>query len=414
MLNKIINENKILLSRFAILFGVLVAASAIFAQGSGPSTFCHETDGGFTDCAPAAPGLEEWSDVLGTTFAPGTVLYADQADKHPTRSIPNGSGIDTLMLMYDEVQRTVPLLPGESVHVHFMTVDEGKIVHYDVFIGNSGIQKVLIDDVEKIPMPSGLSGMAGFGPSPNNPIGHVMAELQIGLEAAGFTSEECCYSPDPAWWGSDVPPNPTTPEGKPCLPRQGEIIKDPTGNLIDGTNTTDPKQCIPGEPETTTSAIFTANLDGTTTIVPTPLRPHGDEPPQAACVETVNPHGKTVPPAGSTTLPGIKGGQNEDGFYMLLASQDKNFPGSPKIWVEDVGSGTLFGPFKNGDRMKYTEANGVTPGSKKIGSIAVGNAGQSDAITVHITGTGDAAVFAVAAGGEASAKILCNVPPPPK
>ena len=33
------------------------------------------------------------------------------------------------------------------------------------------------------------------------------------------------------------------------------------------------------------------------------------------CAESVNPHGQTTPPAGSTTLPGPNGGQNEDGFY---------------------------------------------------------------------------------------------------
>ena len=35
------------------------------------------------------------------------------------------------------------------------------------------------------------------------------------------------------------------------------------------------------------------------------------------CKETVNPHGQTVPPAGSTTLPGPNGGINDDGFYKV-------------------------------------------------------------------------------------------------
>ncbi|HEX2359465.1 MAG TPA: hypothetical protein VHH72_06585, partial [Solirubrobacterales bacterium] len=37
----------------------------------------------------------------------------------------------------------------------------------------------------------------------------------------------------------------------------------------------------------------------------------------AFCEETVNPHGQNVPPAGSTTLPGPKGGINDDGFYEV-------------------------------------------------------------------------------------------------
>jgi len=34
-----------------------------------------------------------------------------------------------------------------------------------------------------------------------------------------------------------------------------------------------------------------------------------------SCTETVNPHGQNVPPAGSTTLPGPRGGINDDGFW---------------------------------------------------------------------------------------------------
>ena len=38
------------------------------------------------------------------------------------------------------------------------------------------------------------------------------------------------------------------------------------------------------------------------------------------CTETTNPHGQNVPPAGSTTLPGPNGGQNEDGFYLISSN----------------------------------------------------------------------------------------------
>ena len=53
-----------------------------FAQvGSGPSQFCHVTDGVFTDCNPPTAGNEEWSDITPTTFAAtGGVVIADQAD----------------------------------------------------------------------------------------------------------------------------------------------------------------------------------------------------------------------------------------------------------------------------------------------------------------------------------------------
>jgi hypothetical protein len=121
---------------------------------------------------------------------------------------------------------------------------------------------------------------------------------------------------------------------------------------------------------------------------------------RAACTETTNPHGQTVPPAGSTTLPGPRGGQNEDGFYRLTTNT-----GVSSIWVKDAGSGTIFGPFAPGTKIKYTQAPGATPSQKKIGSTT----GQAGAVQYHITGTGDAFAFS-----EDRVLVPCLVPPPPK
>lgn len=261
------------------LGALLLTTSLVFAGEpgpkdaftDGPSAFCHVTDGSFTDCA-VNNGGKEWSDITPSFFdvffdvfhpGPESALYVDQADLVPNMGTSQ-SKVDTLMLMYDEMFRTTPLLPGESVHVHFMTVDEGALVHYDVLIDGTGVIEVRINGVVQDPMPSGLTGMAGYGTSPNSATPHVMAELQIGLEAAGFTSVECCYSPDPAWWGSSVPDN---PEGD-CLPNQ-------------------PRQCIPGEPVSTTAGIFTANLDGTTKVDPEPLLPPGQEPPLCDSIKRI-------------------------------------------------------------------------------------------------------------------------------
>lgn len=131
-------------------------------------------------------------------------------------------------------------------------------------------------------------------------------------------------------------------------------------------------------------------------------------PPEVACLETVNPHGKKVPPAGSTTPPGPKGGQNEDGFYELTA-WDAVDP-EPQIYVVDTGSGTVFGPFASGTKIKYTEDPTATPTSKKMGS----SKGQAGAIDWHIIGNGDAAVFAVDFSGNQADPVACLVPPPPK
>lgn len=130
-------------------------------------------------------------------------------------------------------------------------------------------------------------------------------------------------------------------------------------------------------------------------------------PPQVACVETVNPHGQKVPPAGSTTLPGSKGGQNEDGFYQLFAIDD--FDPNVQVWVGTASSPMLFGPFSTDLRIKITEAPGATPSIKKIGS----SQGAAGAVTWHIILPADAVVTAVDASGN-SASTTCFVPPPPK
>jgi len=114
-------------------------------------------------------------------------------------------------------------------------------------------------------------------------------------------------------------------------------------------------------------------------------------PPVAACPEGVNPSGKHVPPA-----------HNEDGFFLLTATDavDPN----PQIFVVDSGTGTVFGPFPSGTNVKYTQAPGATP------SISPG-AGD---VQWKIKGKGDMQVYAVDGSGNASARVSCLVPPPPK
>ena len=123
---------------------------------------------------------------------------------------------------------------------------------------------------------------------------------------------------------------------------------------------------------------------------------------RATCVETTNPHGQNVPPAGYTTEPGTNphSGQNPDGFYLLGTNT-----GTDTVFIFDDGSGTVFGPFAPGTKIKYTQAPGGQPGQKKIGSTN----GQAGAVQWHITGTGDA--FAFSGDG---VKVPCRVPPPPK
>ncbi len=120
-----------------------------------------------------------------------------------------------------------------------------------------------------------------------------------------------------------------------------------------------------------------------------------------ACVENVNPHGQTIPPAGFTTSPGTnpRSGQNDDGFYLISSNTGVS------VFVVDLGSGTTFGPYASGTVVKYTQAPGATPSVKDIGSTN----GEAGAVFVHITGTGDMGVRTSDSG-----PVTCLVPPPPR
>jgi hypothetical protein len=115
------------------------------------------------------------------------------------------------------------------------------------------------------------------------------------------------------------------------------------------------------------------------------------------CTESVNPHGQTTPPAGSTTLPGPNGGQNEDGFYAIGSDVGTA--------VTVVTGGVTFGPFPSGSVVKYTQAPGAAPTSKTIGSTT----GQAGAVIVHITGPDELVIVSVD-----GTRTTCLVPPPPK
>lgn len=128
-------------------------------------------------------------------------------------------------------------------------------------------------------------------------------------------------------------------------------------------------------------------------------------PPEAACLESTNPSGK-IPPAPAN------GGQaqNPDGFYELSAEDDVWADAALEVFVVDTGSGTVFGPFDVGTIIKYTEDQFAVPEMKKIGS----DKGKADAVTWHIIGNGDAALYAVDGSGNQSSNAMCLVPPPPK
>jgi hypothetical protein len=137
-------------------------------------------------------------------------------------------------------------------------------------------------------------------------------------------------------------------------------------------------------------------------------------PPVAQCEETVNPDGKNVPKAPA------KGGQgqNQDGFYMVHG-RDAVDP-NVSISVVDMGADNVLGTgddtsfaVADGDRIKYTEANGATPSMAPMGGNNGNGSGSAEAVDWKIKGQGDAAVVATDVAGNSSSAV-CLVPNPPK
>lgn len=133
--------------------------------------------------------------------------------------------------------------------------------------------------------------------------------------------------------------------------------------------------------EATDAAGNTGTGTGTITVVDT-------TPPSVGCPEGPNPGGH------------VPGSHNADGFFELTTSDAVD--AAPQVHVRDTGSGTVFGPYADGQRIKYTE-NGARPSVRPMpGGI------------LHITGTGDAEVYATDASGNRSTAVACLVPAPPK
>ena len=77
---------KLTLAAFVVLVAIAGSTASLPSNATaqvvgGPSAFCHETDGDFTDCDTGTPGNEEWSDITPTVQPEtGGVVYVDQAD----------------------------------------------------------------------------------------------------------------------------------------------------------------------------------------------------------------------------------------------------------------------------------------------------------------------------------------------
>lgn len=175
-------------------------------------------------------------------------------------------------------------------------------------------------------------------------------------------------------------------------------------------------------------------------FMPTAMATTGD------CEEYVNPHGKVIPPAGSSTAPGLNpnSGINPDGFFKLCVNVGQLFD-SANFTIVDLGADSApLGDGKDADKIigtvpyqynitnatndqlyclniKYTEANGAKPNDFKPMATFDKGTGQSDAVAYHFKGTGDFGWYVELKSGDTTVRVPesgvftgCLVPPPPK
>ena len=123
------------------------------------------------------------------------------------------------------------------------------------------------------------------------------------------------------------------------------------------------------------------------------------EAPLVACRPAPNPSGKKIPVSGKNP----SSGQNPDGYYQVLAKD--NCDPNPQIYIHDLGSSFIAGPFNSGDIVKLKQNPGGTPTSDP------GN----PPIVAEIHLNGDAIAYAVDASGNASLDgCYMYIPPLPK
>lgn len=158
---------------------------------------------------------------------------------------------------------------------------------------------------------------------------------------------------------------------------------------------------VPKEPASLGTDTITGTLDvnGDSVSLSVSKLWQDTTPPVVQCVPSTNPGG-SVPGA-----PGNGGqGQNQDGYYRLVATDDVWPAAGIDIFVEDTSSTKVFGPFDVDTDIKWVEANGAQPSQKPGDGL----------VEWTLKGRGDAQVHAVDGSGNVSATVLCTVPNAPQ
>lgn len=189
-----------------ILLIAIYSTGALAQQGNSPSANCHVTDAQFTACPG---GANEWVDVTPVFFpASNAFLYVNQ-----------DPGRQFIWLLYDFPFQTTPMAATDSVRISFDTVESAisgaSLEHYDIDLFGSG--QIGVNVFGQPENPGRIVGAVGFHASPNSPIPHLIAELQVPLTPGVPTT----YSPDPIFWGAS-PPGPPPPP--PCPTEAGKSL----------------------------------------------------------------------------------------------------------------------------------------------------------------------------------------------
>ncbi len=125
-------------------------------------------------------------------------------------------------------------------------------------------------------------------------------------------------------------------------------------------------------------------------------------PPVVDCVPTTNPAGDKVPTAGTNP----NSGENPDGFYQLLASDNCNGT-NLVIFVKDSAEGPCggnfsAGPYPSGTRVKLIQS----PGKARVDPMA-------GVIVARIQTVGEPVLVVTDSSGNTTCH-KCFLPPPPK
>lgn len=227
-------------SLVALLLPVVQASASQHVFTTGPSAFCHVTDGAFTDCDPGG-GVEEWSDIIflsGLGTSAGAVVYTDQSLNPPR-----------LLLMYDLINHQFPLPPDSFFDITFDISEGGVLEEYQVLCFGDGTFRVFEDGQDITAEADTVDCAVGFNG----------ANVQVELEIDTLVT----YSPDiPLFWSTFAPPPgdrcpPEDPNCPPCPPEdpgcQPRFVAQSAG-LVQ-----------------TSATIVIANADGTTHVLGLPV-----------------------------------------------------------------------------------------------------------------------------------------------